>query len=685
MARLLAAFALGAALIIVQPATHAGASPAPPEPPPSHARVEPPARPDDSPSDGGPPERRSTILEDVRAPSSIDRSLETGLQAAAPSGNRTVGTILAAGGDAVVNPTALASLASVTDRTPARDGGPDRYATSVQLSASQYPEGADEAWLATGENFPDGLTASAIAGAHDGPVLLTTSRGLPGSVRDELARLSPTRVWIVGGTGVIPDGVVAGVRAAVPGAQVARVAGADRYATAAAIADTFAPSSRSVFVATGLGFPDALSTGPAAAGIEAPTLLVSTTAVPASTEAELRRLHPATVFVVGGPAVVADSTMSRVRSITGANVVRVAGADRFATAAAVADRFFAPTTPSVVAANAFSFPDSIAAGAVAGARHSPLLLVDQQALPPRATVDAARRVSWWLPESGRVIRYSLITHPDDEFSAWSVLGERDPRRYDVLVVLTTGETTEYCTGRPVEHPWTSQQFLPQPQPTGLPYSERCRDHRMQSWRTFMERAGVTGVPDPVELTGGPVEFGGRVIPVPLGRDTTGAVVEAPTYDLAVGPDHAVAAFDLSALLPDEVLWALQTVRGQSARFPTQVEGDVIGAGYFNDVASGFVDTHPDHLAVRTLLGTVDLGLPGSQYAPVGHAHPTRSFGASVADYCGMMCHPAAAAPFRGSMGTFQYAYGWLADGFWEPGDVDQRTGFSRYQSFSKWF
>ena len=70
---------------------------------------------------------------------------------------------------------------------------------------------------------------------------------------------------------------------------------------------------------------------------------------------------------------------------------------------------------------------------------------------------------------------------------------------------------------------------------------------------------------------------------------------------------------------------------------------------------------------------------------MGHAHPTRAFGATVADYCGMMCHPAAPAAFRGSMGTFQYAYGWLSDGFWPPGEVDQRTGFSRYQSFSKWF
>ncbi|MFC4828749.1 cell wall-binding repeat-containing protein [Agromyces aurantiacus] len=580
---------------------------------------------------------------------------------------------------------ALAALASVSDRAASRDAGADRYATAVDLSTTHFPDGATDVWLATGENFPDGITASAIAGARAGPVLLTRTSTLPSNVSAELIRLHPANVWVTGGTGAVTEGVVAAVRQALPGAEVVRLAGADRYGTAAALAQTFVASADSVFVASGLNFPDALSTGPAAADGSAPILLVSTSGVPSATAAQLRRLRPATVYAVGGTGVVADSVLSSIRSITGGQTVRVAGADRFATAAAVSDRFFEPTTASILVANAFSFADGIAAGAVAGLLASPLLLADAHATPPRVTVDASRRVSWWLPASGRVIRYTLVTHPDDEFAAWSVLGDRDPRRYDVVVVLTTGESTSYCNGEPVDNPWMSQQFLPQPQPTGEQYSDRCKKHRMDSWNVFMESAGFTGTSAPETLTAHPQAFGGRAIPVPLRRDATGQVIEAASYQLAVGPVHAVVAFDMGALTSDEVLWAILTARELAVRFPTQVEGDIVAAGFYNDGPTGYRDIHPDHDAVYTLLGTVDLGLPGSQYQTVGHAQAARAFGATVSGYCGMMCHPAAPSPFRGPMGRFQYAYGWLANGYWPPGEADQPAGFSHYQSFSKWF
>lgn len=655
-----------------------------PDDAPSLEQSEPPGRPDDPPRRPEPPERPSTVLDTPQAATSLDRSLAAGRQAA-PSGNRIVGSVIAAGGTDVVNDAALATLASVTDRSTARSGGADRYDTAVALSAQDFAAGTNEVWLATGGNFPDGLAASAVAGAHHGPVLLTRPDALPPSVGAELTRLDPSVVWIVGGTAVVSDAVIHSVQEAVPGVTVSRLAGDDRFGTAAAVADEFFGTAESVFVATGLDFPDALAAGPAAAGAGAPTLLVTATSVPAPTESELRRMLPAAVYVVGGPVVVSDAVMEQIRTITGAEVVRVAGADRFATAAAVADRFFEPTTSDVILATGLNFPDALGAGAVAGTHESPLLLVNASEVPPRVTLDAARRVSWWLPDSGMALRYAVITHPDDEFAAWSLVGERDPRRYDVLIILTTGESTGYCDGRPVQNSWSSQQYLPQPQPTGVQFSDRCKKHRIDSWNVFVE-GSEDGRPAPSEhLSGGPVEFDGREIRVPLTRDEAGAVVPADSFDLAVGADHAVVSFDMGALTSDEVLWAVQTVRGLVDRFPTDVEGDIIGAGFFNDAPTGYHNVHADHEAVYRLLGTVDLGLPGSQYTTVGHGQAARVFGATVAGYCGFMCHPGAPSAFLGSMGRFQYAYGWLAAGYWPPGEVDAYAGFSHYQSFAKWF
>lgn len=660
-----------------------------PEPDPRATSVprppEPPGRPDDPPRDQGPPEEPSEVLEDLRAPTDVDRSLEAGIQAA-PVTNRIVGTALAAGGTGSVRAATLNTTASVTDRTAQRAGGADRYATAIALSSLHFTAGASDVFIAGGETFPDGLSAATVAGDRRGPVLLTRATALPAGVAAELARLAPKNIWIVGGTGAVSAGVASAVQQAVPTAAVERLAGADRYATAAALSKRFFPSRPpAAFVVSGNDFPDALGAGPAAAQQDAPTLLVAANSVPKATETELARLRPPVVYIAGGTGVVSDTVASRIRSLTGGQVVRVAGADRYATAAAIADRFFRPTTSRVVLASGLAFPDGLGAGAVAGASASPLLLVDGVDVPPRATLDAARRVSWWLPDDGRVIRYTVVAHPDDDFAAWSLLGQPDPRRYDVVIVLTTGESSGFCTGQPVNNQWMNQQYLPQPQPTGVQYSDRCIKHRMDSWRVFMDGTDVGPVGSWQRLTGGPVSLGGRELPIPQRRSSSGAVEPADYFDLSVGADAAFVSFDMGALLPDEVLWAIQTTRGLADRFPTQVEGDVVGAAFYNDAGTGYANTSADHKAVYDALGRNDLGMPGSQYSSVGHAQSGRAFGAAVTGYCGYMCHPAASAPWKGSMGHFQYSYGWLSHGYWTPGTVDAHAGFSQYQSFAKWY
>lgn len=643
---------------------------------------EPPGRADDPPEDADPPTHPSTVLDQLRAPPVEQPAVRA---FAAPSQNRIVGSLIAAGGPDVIAEAVLHTLESVTDRSAARGAGRDRYATALALSSAHFAEGATDVWIATGRDFPDGLTASSVAGSRPGPVLLTRPDAVGAGVLAELERLAPANIWVVGGPQAVSDSVLDAISAAAPGAAVERIGGQDRYATAAHLCTAFFPAASMVFVATGRDFPDALSAGPAAARESAPTLLVTRDDVPAATEAELRRLHPAVVYIVGGSAVVRPAVEERIAAITGGRVERVSGADRFATAAAVSDRFFAATTPSILLATGKNFPDSISAGAVAGALDSPLLLVDAHDTPPRVTVDAARRLSWWLPTSGRVLRYIVAAHPDDEFAAWSLIGARDPRRYDVVIVLTTGESTRHCNGEPVSNAWSSLQYMPQPQPTGHQYSDRCRKHRMDSWHVFASLSGLGAFGDAEHHLGTAIQHDGREVDIPLRRDATGEVISAGDYAVAVGSDAALVTFDLGALTPDEVLWAIQTARGHESSFPTQVEGDIIGAGFFNDASTGYENRHPDHEALFRVLTETDLGFLGSQYMSVGHGQSTRVFGASVDDYCEAMCHPGAPNAYVGEMGFFQYSYGWLSSGLWRSDRVDSPGGFAEYQSFSKAF
>ena len=85
--------------------------------------------------------------------------------------------------------------------------GADRYATSVRMSQESFPAGADVVLIATGQTSPDALAAGPAAAALDArPILLTTNNQLPAAVRNELLRLDPSAVYLLGGPSAIgPD------------------------------------------------------------------------------------------------------------------------------------------------------------------------------------------------------------------------------------------------------------------------------------------------------------------------------------------------------------------------------------------------------------------------------------------------------------------------------------------------
>ncbi|MEV8214804.1 cell wall-binding repeat-containing protein [Leifsonia sp. NPDC077715] len=174
-----------------------------------------------------------------------------------------------------------------------------------------------------------------------------------------------------------------------PGAQkVGRLAGDDRFGTSAAVsAATFAANAPVAYVASGLQFPDALSGSPAAARAHGPVLLVQPGAVPASVQTELKRLHPSKIVVLGGANSVSDAVVTQLKGFTSGAVTRVSGSDRYETSAAVSRATATVGAQVAYVVSGQTFPDALAAGALA-ARTSgaPLLLTAQGSLPaPTAT------------------------------------------------------------------------------------------------------------------------------------------------------------------------------------------------------------------------------------------------------------------------------------------------------------
>lgn len=160
-----------------------------------------------------------------------------------------------------------------------------------------------------------------------------------------------------------------------------RISGGDRYETAARVsASRFAAPAPVAYVVTGTKFPDALAAGVAAGVERGPVLLTAPTSLPPATSAELDRLRPARIVVVGGPGSVSDAVVAQLRTKTTGGVTRVEGPDRFATAAAVARHAFdAPTTAYV--ASGETFPDALAGVPAAVGDGAPLLLVTATTVP----------------------------------------------------------------------------------------------------------------------------------------------------------------------------------------------------------------------------------------------------------------------------------------------------------------
>ena len=264
-----------------------------------------------------------------------------------------------------------------------RLSGADRYATAAAISKATFVPHVPYLFVATGRGFPDALAGGALAAQVGAPLLLVSTSSIPAPTLNEIKRLRPMRIYVLGGPSVVSDTVLQQLRSYDDPAAgaTARIFGADRYATAANISRAgFDPNVPTAFIATGANFPDALAGAPASAARGGPLLLVTKSSVPNATRTELARLKPQRIVILGGTGVVSGTVASQLDPYTAGPVSRWAGADRYATAAAVAAQAF-PTAATAFLANGLGFPDALAGGPSAGAAHGPVILTAPGSLP----------------------------------------------------------------------------------------------------------------------------------------------------------------------------------------------------------------------------------------------------------------------------------------------------------------
>ena len=256
-----------------------------------------------------------------------------------------------------------------------RVAGPDRFATSVALSQTQFVPGSFvPVVIVNGLNYPDALSAGPLANALGGVMLMVTPTSIPAATAAELVRIDPSVIIVVGGTSVVSPAVATQLEG-YSSSGVVRIAGADRYATSRAVVefafDGVDPSV--VLLATGRNFPDALAASAAAGAQGGAVLLVDGQAATLdSASSALLDGYDSPVSIIGGTSSMSNGIQQAVVSL-GLGGTRIAGADRYATSIEVAINFFA-YADSAYLVNGSGFADALAAGPIAGMRGAPIYL-----------------------------------------------------------------------------------------------------------------------------------------------------------------------------------------------------------------------------------------------------------------------------------------------------------------------
>ena len=244
--------------------------------------------------------------------------------------------------------------------------------------------------VASATNYPDALAASSLAGCYDpAPILLTDPSDLTAEVKEQIQKLNPSFIYIVGGESAVSSTVEDQLKANSQ-AYIQRLSGQTRYETSLRIAKTAynvanidGEAPWQVIIATGTTFADALSVSPYAYAGKMPILLCDPVAgLSDDALAFLKAKGVRNAMIVGGNQAVPSSVEAQLESV-GVSYNRYFGSTRYETSVKIAERASSLFNNSSVLglsgaifATGKNFPDALAAGPVAGHSRSFVLLVD---------------------------------------------------------------------------------------------------------------------------------------------------------------------------------------------------------------------------------------------------------------------------------------------------------------------
>ncbi|MGG7142779.1 cell wall-binding repeat-containing protein [Clostridium nigeriense] len=219
--------------------------------------------------------------------------------------NKGVKNVIIIGGQTAI-PQVIQDQISALGISVRRIGGSDRYETSA-LIAKEVGVNNGEVALAYGLSFADGLSIASVAASKQMPILLTRTDSIPNATANFINNNNIKKTYVVGSTTVISNSVVSQTQ------NPERLGGLNRYETNSIIFNKFKSEIdlNTIYIASGLAFPDALSSSALAAKNGNFVLLSNIRQVEGTVKNIISEIKPSlnNVYVLGSNVVISDNIL----------------------------------------------------------------------------------------------------------------------------------------------------------------------------------------------------------------------------------------------------------------------------------------------------------------------------------------------------------------------------------------
>ena len=256
--------------------------------------------------------------------------------------------------------------------------GANRYDTAAKISKKGW-NSASTVVIANGINEIEGIVANPLAAVYDAPVLLTDKNKVSSYTINELKRLKPSNIIIIGGKNSIGESAEKSIKNAVSSVSIKRIDGSNIEELSVNIAkeiDSKANVSK-IYVAGENGAADALSVVSKAAEEKSPIIVTSKNSVNSSVKNWIKSNSISSAYFLGKTAVISDNVIKEIDSVVSGNVSgnRIGGSDRNQTNARVIKALYPSENynPVFVAKNR-PLVDAISVGVYAARTKSPIVI-----------------------------------------------------------------------------------------------------------------------------------------------------------------------------------------------------------------------------------------------------------------------------------------------------------------------